>query len=193
MKNFILHNVRLQQADRKDGIRVGTENDSKEMQQKIDSKMTEEMAVVITENVFKQMGLIVEQDTEFSPLTEEDYRRIKNFEAEAEKDASDPDIKQYLLNFIELEAEGGQTEHPPQTKIASNSQCHGPCSQMQARKRTSHGKSHRGFQHQQMIYCHQDPYRAHHRGTKTHRGITKSATSSRHQTTGTPGRVCRMR
>ena len=74
LKNIILHNVRLQQTEK----RVGTqENDSKEMQQQFDSKMTEEMAVVITENVLKQMVVIVEQDIEFSPLTEDDYRRIK--------------------------------------------------------------------------------------------------------------------
>ena len=114
MKNLILHNVRLQHADKT----VGTENEAKVLQQDFDSKMTEEMAVVITENVLKQMVDIVEHDIEFSPLTEDDYRRIKNLETDIEKDASDPKVKQYLLNVIQLEADNEQKEKPLETKLA---------------------------------------------------------------------------
>ena len=37
------------------------------------------MADIITANVLQQMAEIVDNDAEFAPLTEDDYRKIKNF------------------------------------------------------------------------------------------------------------------
>ena len=87
------------------------------MQQQFDSKMAEEIAVLITENVRQQLEEIVEQDTEFSPLTKEDHKMIKNVEAEVEKEAKEPRIKQYLLELKRFENEGEHKEHPPDVKI----------------------------------------------------------------------------
>ena len=129
LKNLILHNVRLQHADKI----VGTENEAKALQHDFDLKMTEEMADIITANVLTQMAEIVDNDAEFAPLTEDDYRKIKNFETDIVKDGSDPNVKQYLLKLIHMEADNEQKEptriteepplsaspsQPPETKLA---------------------------------------------------------------------------
>ena len=98
MKNIILHNVRLQHAD----TIGGTENEAKVLQQEFDSKMTEEMADIITANVLKQMAEIVDHDIELSPLTEDDYRKIKHFETDIVKDWGDPNVKQYVAKLIQM-------------------------------------------------------------------------------------------
>ena len=70
--------------------------------------MSEEMADIITANVLKKMAEIVDHDIEFPPLTEDDYRKIKNFETDIVKDGSDPNVKQYLLKLIQMEADNEQ-------------------------------------------------------------------------------------
>ena len=76
------------------------------------------MADIITANVLKQMAEIVDNDAEFAPLTEDDYRKIKNLETDIIKDGSDPNVKQYLLKLIQMEADNEQNEKSPETKLA---------------------------------------------------------------------------
>ena len=188
MKNLIRHNVRLQQADKI----VGTENEAKVLQQDFDSKMTEEMADIITANVLKQMAEIVDHDIEFAPLTEDDYRKIKNFETDIVKDGSDPNVKQYLLKLIQLEADNEQKEKPPETKLVQQTPVPWPIHSNTNTKKGSHGKLNRCLQHQKMICCHQDPYHNHHQCLKTHRGTTTSASQQKHKATGKGERDPRM-
>ena len=77
MKNLILHNVRLQQADKL----VATETEAKALQHDFDTNMNEEMADVITENVLKQMSEIVDNDSDFAPLTDNDYKKVTKVDA----------------------------------------------------------------------------------------------------------------
>ena len=116
LRRIILHNVKSQQNDN----RVGTapQKYSNEMQQKYDSNMAEVLADVTPANVLTQLVLIAEQDTEYSPLTKEDWKIIKNSEAEVEKGVIEPDIRQYFQDFKQHEIEGEQKEQPPEVKLA---------------------------------------------------------------------------
>ena len=72
------------------------------------------MAVVLaddsTENVFKQMLVIADQESDYLPLTKEEWHRVKSCEEEAEKEHPTLEIRKYLQDIRLQEEEGKQEE-----------------------------------------------------------------------------------
>ena len=92
----------------------------------------------------------MDNDFEFAPLTENDYKKIKNLEIDIAKDGRDPKVNQYVHKLIQMEADDEQKEPTTTTEAPQLTQqmpLPWPKHTNAAAKRRSFGKHRRCLRH----------------------------------------------